>query len=134
MIQEAIANPANLQLPAWILSVSLSSAAAVRSLLWLRGDRRGGNNNLGATIEGEFRGTIKTLIRNQVELTEAMHAEIKQQGQLIEAHGHLITESCEAMGSMSRTLTEHDVREREIWDEVLHCLKRTHDRLDKEKS
>lgn len=134
MIQDAL-TLTNLTGPAWLVSVAVSTAAGVRTLLWLRGEKKNPHSQNGSRratdqMQGEFQGTVKTLLAAQVDLTRQMHEEMMQHGELLEAHGQLVAQSADAIGKMAATLVEHDQRETEVWDEVTHCLKGLNDKLD----
>lgn len=134
MIQDAL-TLTNLTGPAWLVSVAVSTAAGVRTLLWLRGEKKNPHSQNGSrratdTMQGEFQGTVKTVLQAQVDLTRQMHASMLQHGELLEAHGQLIAQSAEAIRDMSETLVNHDEREMAVWDEVAHCLKGLNDKLN----
>jgi len=106
------------EIPVWIASMSASALMLLKGALWVRGAKNGsnGSSRIAAEAQGEFRGTVKTLISNQFELLQQMHESMEADRKM---WSPTIQELLQNQKKTAEMLMVHDKQERKVWQQMI---------------
>jgi len=124
--------PTGYELQTWLVSSIASGLMLLKGAMWVKGWKNGiANSSNGAKLllsesEGEFRGTIKTLMANQVSLLKKMHECQKEDRDTWSPILRDLLSTQKSMSKMlenqSTLLIEHDKREQKVWEQMLIAI------------
>ena len=106
----------------WLFTSVASGLMALKGVVWFKSlikmngnGTSNGSKLLLSASEGEFRGTMKTLIANQLDLLHEMHEAQESAAKSQNSMSRMLDQH-------STMLVEHDKREQKVWKEMLSAI------------